>query len=187
MAEPEGLDTNHTRGQDVKATSAPENDWQRIWISTRQTNWSSLAIIPSDASVEVGGVAETLAETGRLYGERPVSLLNAKGTQLENIRQLLDTLNTMTGHGDWVIVEVDPIAENPSSVPIIQATSAALLVVRLGESLLSSARSAIEVIGRAQFLGSIVLHGQGPRRRPSLHLAVPALTLILTRLLTTHP
>ena len=167
----------------MKATPATDNDWQRIWLSTRQQNWSSLAVIPSDAGIDVTGVAESLAATGRLYGERPVSLLNAKGTQLANIRQLLDTLGTMTGRGDWVIVPVDPIAENPSSFPIVQATSAALLVVRLGESLLTSAQNAIEIVGRAQFLGSIVLHGRGRERRPSLHLAVPALALVCTSLL----
>jgi hypothetical protein len=158
----------------VKATPTFDNDWQRIWLSTRQQNWSSLALIPSDSDVEVTGVAESLAATGRQYGERPVSLLNAKGTQLANIRQLLDTLSTMTGRGDWVIVQVDPIGENPSSVPIVQATSASLLVVRLGESLLGSARAAIEVIGRAHFIGSIVL--DGPRRspRPSLRLTLPS-------------
>jgi hypothetical protein len=157
----------------VKATPAFGNEWQRIWLSTRQQNWSSLALIPSDAGVDVTAVAESLAATGRQYGERPVNLLNATGTQLPNIRQLLDTLGTMTGRGDWVIVQVDPIGENPSSVPIVQATSAALLVLRLGESLLASARAAIEVIGRAHFLGSIVLDGPGQSPRPSLHLTLP--------------
>ena len=77
-----------------------------------------------------------------------------------------------------MIVPVDPIAENPSSVPIVQATSAALLVVRLGDSLLASARSAIEVVGRAKFLGSIVVGSQGGKGSPSLHLTLPALALI---------
>jgi hypothetical protein len=167
----------------VTATSAPDNDWQRIWLSTRQQNWTSLALIPSDASADVAGVAEALAATGRLYGERPVSLLNAKGMQLADIRHLLDTLETMTGRGDWVIVSVDPIAENPSSVPIVQAASAALLIVRLGESLLSAAQSAIEVVGRGRFIGSVVLHGRGREGYPSLHPLLIALAFVGMRLL----
>jgi hypothetical protein len=67
----------------------------------------------------------------------------------------------MTGRGDWVIVPVDAIDVNPSSVPIAQATSASLLVVRLGQSMLTSARNAIEVVGRERLLGSIVLDGRG--------------------------
>jgi hypothetical protein len=167
----------------VKGTPGPESDWQRLWLSTREQAWSSLAIIPSDGSVDVERVAESLAATGRLHGEKPVSLLNAKGVQFGNMRQLLDTLSAMTGRGDWVIVPVDPIAENPSSVPIVQAASAALLVVRLGESLLASARSAIDVVGRAKFIGSIVLHGHGRERSPSsLHLTLPALAVVCVSL-----
>jgi hypothetical protein len=169
----------------VKATPAPDNDWQRIWLATRQQNWTSLALIPSDASVEVAGVAEALAATGRLYGERPVSVLSAKGVQVPDVRHLLDTLGVMTERGDWVIVPVDPIVENPSSVPIAQATSAALLVVRLGQSQLTLARNAVEVVGRGRFLGSIVLHGQGSER-PSLQLTLPALAFLCTRLIMMH-
>ncbi len=168
----------------MKATSAPDNDWQRLWLSTRQQNWTSLALIPSDDGAEVARVAEALAATGRLYGERPVSLLNATGIQLTDVRERLDALHTMTGRGDWVIISVDPIAENPSAVPIVQAASAALLVVRLGESLLASARNAIEVVGRQRFIGSVVLHGRGRERHPSFSLTLPALALICTCLLT---
>jgi hypothetical protein len=166
----------------VKTTSVPENDWQRLWLSTRQQAWTSLAIIPSDGGVDVDRVAETLVATGRLHGEKPVSLLNAKSVQLADMRQLLDTLGAMTARGEWVIVPVDPIALNPSSVPIVQATSAALLVVRLGASLLASARSAIEVVGRAKFLGSIVLHEGERERSRSLHLTLPALALVCAQL-----
>ena len=33
------------------------------------------------------------------------------------------------------------------------------------------------------FLGSVVLHGRGHERRPSLHLTIPVLAIICTRLL----
>jgi hypothetical protein len=165
---------------------AHDDDWQRLWFSTRQQVWSSLAIIPSDGGVEVGRVAETLVAMGRLHGERPVSLLNATGVQFGDVHQLIDTLGEMTGRGDWVIVPVDPIAENPSSVPVVRATSAALLVVRLGESLLASARNAIEAVGRERFLGCIVLGGQGRERGPSLRLALSALALACTHLHVTQ-
>jgi hypothetical protein len=145
----------------VKPPSVPGDDWQRLWFSTREHDWNSLAIIPSDGGVEVGRVAEALVATGRLYGERQVRLLDAKGTQLGDVHRLIEELGMMTGRGDWVIVPVDAVEVNPSSVPIAQATSASLLVVRLGESLLKSARSAIDVVGRERLLGSIVLGGRG--------------------------
>jgi hypothetical protein len=63
----------------------------------------------------------------------------------------------MTSRGECVVVPVDPISENPSAIPVLQATSAGLLVVRLGESHLGSARNIIEIAGRERLLGSIVL------------------------------
>jgi hypothetical protein len=168
------MDPHDPRGKNVSTPGAPDSEqWQRLWFATRQKAWNSLAIIPSDRSIEAGTIAKALVATGQVHGERPVTLLNACGVQLNGVHQLVDTLGTMTGRGDWVIVPVDPIADNPTAVPIVQATSGALLVVRLGESLLGSARTAIEAVGRDRFLGSIVLGGR--EGASSLHFALPAL------------
>ena len=102
-------------------------------------------------------MADSILAAGRQHGEKPVNLLNAIGSQLTDVRQLVDKLNAMTGRGEWVIIAVDPIADNPSVMPLIRAASAALLVVRLGESLLASAQEAIDAVGRPRFLGSVVL------------------------------
>jgi hypothetical protein len=158
----------------VSTKPGPDHsDWERLWFATRQKAWSSLAIIPSDRTVDAESIAKSLVATGRIHGERPVSLLNGRGVQLGGVHRLADTLGAMTARGEWVIVPVDPIADNPNAVPIVQAASAALLVVRLGESRLASSRTAIETIGRDRFLGSIVLGGR--EGSSSLHFALPAL------------
>jgi hypothetical protein len=156
----------------VKATP-PDNDWQRIWFSTRQQHWQSLALIPSDPGVDVLRVAESLVAVGRLHGERPVTLMNATNVQLENVQHSIESIAAMTARGEWVIVAVDPVVENPSSVAIVRHTSAAVLVLRLGSSLLVSARAAIDVIGRERFLGSVVLDGTGSLPNPNLDLTRP--------------
>jgi hypothetical protein len=161
----------------VSKAPPPDTDWQRLWFSTRQKPWKSLALIPGDLGVDVGRVAEGLVTTGRLHGEKSVTLLDAKGVRLENVQQLIDTLAEMTGRGEWVIVPVDPIAKNPSAVPVVRAASGALLVVRLGESLLTSARSIIEIVGRDRLIGSIVLNRRklAPGKLLEITLAVLAL------------
>jgi hypothetical protein len=143
----------------VSATQAQDNEWQRIWFSIRQQGWTSLALVPSHPGIDVVQVAETLAATGRLQGEHPVHVVNGTGAQLENVQQVLESVATGTDRGDWVIVPVDAIAENPSAIALVQGTSAALLVLRLGESLLASAQGTLEAIGRKRFLGSVVLDG----------------------------
>lgn len=150
-----------------------DNDWQRIWFSTRQQNWSSLAIIPSDPGVDVLRVAQALVAIGRLHGERPVNLLNATNVHLENVHHSIESIAGMTSRGEWVIVPVDPVVENPSSVAVVRATSAAVLVVRLGESLLGSSRTAIDIIGRERFLGTVVLDSAGSGHAPAGDLTPP--------------
>ena len=145
----------------MSAKTLPDMDWQRIWFATRQQAWTSLAVIPSDHGVDVGRVAESLVAAGRLLDDKPVTLLNGRGAELSGVRQLVDSLAVMTGRGEWVVVAVDPIGLNPTTVPLVRATSAALLVVQLGESLLASSRATIEAVGRERFLGSIVLSGPG--------------------------
>jgi len=154
------VDTDDTRNPNVNGARASERDWQWLWFSTLQRRpGSALAVVPGDGDVKAGRVAEAVVAVGRLYGERPVQLLNAEGVGLGDVEKLLDALSAMTGRGEWVIVPVDPIALNPAAIPIARATSAALLVVRVGESRLAAARSTIEAVGRERLLGSVVLEG----------------------------
>jgi hypothetical protein len=151
--------SDDSRGADVSGKSGSA-DWQRLWVTSRQQAWNSLAVIPSDGGIDIAKVAESLVAAGRLHGERTVTLLNATGAHLDDVRKLVENLGAMTGRGEWVIVAVDPIEENASVVPLVRAASAALLVVRLGESLITSARAAIDTVGRTRFLGSVVLSPQ---------------------------
>lgn len=145
----------------MSAPQSPDNEWQRIWFSIRQHTWSSLALVPSHSGIDVVKVAQTLVATGRLQGERPVGLIDATGVQMSNIQQVIGSLGTVAERGEHAIVPVDAIQDNPSTIAIVQAASMALLVVRLGESLLASAQTTLDVVGRNRFIGSIVVDGAG--------------------------
>jgi hypothetical protein len=144
----------------VKSAQKPDNDWQRTWLATRQHEWTSLGLVASEAGIDVSQVAETLAATGRMRGDRPVTVVNAIGVQLGDVNEMIDTIAATTARGEWAIVPVDPLEDNPAAIAILRATSAALLVVHLGESSLSSAHRVIESVGRDRMIGSIVLEGE---------------------------
>jgi hypothetical protein len=141
----------------VSPTHVPDNEWQRIWFSIRQQGWTSLALVPSHSGIDAVKVAQAFADTGRVQGERPVSVIDATRVQLENVQQTIESITATVARGEWVIVPVDAIAENPSAIALVQATSAALLLVRLGESLIASSQNALDAVGREKFLGSVVL------------------------------
>ena len=139
-------------------TSTPaHNNCQQIWFSTRQQNWQSLALIPTDAGIDVLGLAEALVAVGRLHEERPVNVLNATHLSPESVHYSIESIVKRTARGEWVIVAVDPVVD-PGSVAIARATSAALLVVRLGGSFLATAQTTIDLVGRERFLGRVVFH-----------------------------
>ena len=145
----------------MSAATAPNSQWQRIWFSLRQHSWTSVALVPSHAGIDVVKVAEMLVATGRMQGERPVDLVNATGMQLGHVQDLIESLTAVAGRGASAIVPVDPILDNPSAIAVVQASSIALLVVRLGESLIGTAQSSLDLVGRTRFIGSIVVDGSG--------------------------
>jgi hypothetical protein len=121
-----------------------------------------LALEPTNSTIDVVMAAEALAATARRQGERPVRVINGTGLDLENLQMTIDLVTEGTARGDWVIVPSDPITDNPAAIALVQATSAALLVVRLGESLMAAAEGTLDSVGRDRFLGSIVLEGATP-------------------------
>jgi hypothetical protein len=138
---------------------APDEDWQRIWLAARQKDWASLVLVPNDASVDVVRFAEMLAKTGRVHGERPVSVVNATGVQLGEVEATIEAITQTTNRGERVVVPVDPIGDHPAAIAILRASSAALLLVRIGESELATARATIDIVGRERLLGSVVVKG----------------------------
>jgi hypothetical protein len=141
----------------TKKLPMPGADWQRIWLAARRREWNSLAIVPSHPGIDVKRVAERLAATGRVHGERPVSVVDSVGVELSNVGQVIDSVEALSDRGECVLVPVDPVAENPATLAIIRAMSATLLVVRLGESQLATVQHVIDTIGRERVLGSLVL------------------------------
>jgi hypothetical protein len=146
----------------VKKAQTPNDDWQRIWLSASEKDWSSLVLVPNDDTVDAVRFAEMLAKTGRVHGERPVSVVSAVGVQLGEVEATIDSINETTNRGERVIVPVDPIADHPAAIAILRASSAALLLVRLGESELATAHSTIEIVGKERLLGSVVVKSAEP-------------------------
>jgi hypothetical protein len=142
--------------QDSSTGPAFDGDWQRLWFSLTRP-WTSLAVVPADPETPAWTVAEGLLAVGRRSGKRAVHLLNATDARLEDIESVIEAVNAMTHRGDLVLVAVNPIASHPASLPIIRATSAALLVVRLADSHLADARNTVRAIGQDRVLGSVVL------------------------------
>lgn len=148
------------RGRFVSPATVPDNGWQRVWFLARQQNWRSLAIVPTDRSVDATSVAETLAATGRT-AEQAVEVIVGTHARLESVQQLIDEIGAAVARDALVIVAVDSLSDNASAIALTQAASAALLLVRLGETTLTTAHAVIDVVGRQRFIGSVAIDAAG--------------------------
>ena len=137
-----------------------EGDWQRLWystLSTGTTSWASLAIVGSGQWTDLAEVAERVAAVVRENGNVRAEVLHAKDLPAPEIAEFVARLHSLTADGARVIVAVDSPVVNPSLIPVVRATSAVLLVVRLGQSTVHADREMVETVERAKVLGSVVL------------------------------
>lgn len=67
--------------------------------------------------------------------------------------------------GDLVFVALRSMGENPATIPVARAADALLLCVVLGKSKAKAAQKTIDAIGRARFIGSILVDAAADQRR----------------------
>jgi uncharacterized protein involved in exopolysaccharide biosynthesis len=138
------------------SASRADSVWQRLWFSTLQKPWNSLAIEPTDPTVRLGRLAEVIVEVGRQHGEKSVKFLDATAAQLKDVQCVVNSVRQANQH-ECIVVAVGPIAENPAAPHIVRTTNSVLLVSRLGASALSAVRDTVTEVGRDRVLGSILL------------------------------
>ena len=148
--------------QKVKEPLSPvvEGEWQRLWYQLQGTPWSSLALVPTDASINVTRVAEALVAVGRRHGNSSMTLLSGIGVRPNDVQSLLSAVREASVRHGALVVACDGLQVNPAALPLARACTGVLLVVRLGESRLDSARKTVESIGRSRIIASITL---GPK------------------------
>lgn len=132
-------------------------EWQRFWIRLQHASWSSLALVPVDAGVDVRSLANQLVTAGHQSGSQNVSAVDAVGISTSRAHSMIQELETTPDSGERVVIACDPLAENPATLAISRAVSGVLLVARLGESRISTTRLAVDAIGRERVVASITL------------------------------
>jgi hypothetical protein len=129
---------------------------QRLWFSTTASGWSSLAVVPVDVSVSAAPLARTLTKVGHQHGERSITYLDAQSAQLVDVHEHVLRIRSADLRNS-VIVAVDPPSENPSANPIVSAASGVILVIKRGESQLSSVRKTLSTVGHDRVVGIVTI------------------------------
>jgi hypothetical protein len=134
-------------------------NWQKIWLSIQAKDWRSLAIVPSSHGLSTLELAQALVDVGWQHRGLPIGLADLRNVTLPYIDSVIDEVRGHIYSGERVLIALRSVFENPATVPIAQAADGALLCVSLGSTKISRAEETLEQVGRARFLGSIIVRG----------------------------
>jgi len=132
-------------------TARPSVEWQRLWFTLQSHQWTSLVVIGIDGAKDASQTAMRIAEVGNLDKRTPTRVISALGASLDAVAEVVDRLAEPT----LTLVTCDSPRANPAMLPIVQAASGAVLVVRLGETSLDAVRKTVESIGRDKVLATV--------------------------------
>jgi hypothetical protein len=138
-------------------SSSRRNAWQRLWFTAAKKGWTSLAMVPTDAGIDVAGVADAFVAAGRENEPRTIQVLSSVGADGEAMTAIMANMTAAVGRGELVVIVTDPVQQNGATLAILRVTSAVLLVVKPKTSRIASARSLVASVGKDRVIGSIVV------------------------------
>lgn len=133
--------------------------WERLWLRCQQHDWQSLAFIGSSKR-DPDGVLEIAHGMARLASElgQELTVFDARNLGLKDMGRMLAQIQSITSRGKRCIVVLKLVTENATTVPMAQNVDAALLGVFIGETSVVASSRTVQEVGRAKFLGSVVLN-----------------------------
>ncbi len=143
----------------VSASNTMDPVWQRLWLRCQQHDWQSMAFIGSSKR-DPDGVLEIAHGMARLASElgQELTVFDARNLGLKDMGRMLAQIQSITSRGKRCIVVLKLVTENATTVPMAQNVDAALLGVFIGETSVVASSRTVEEVGRAKFLGSVVLN-----------------------------
>lgn len=99
--------------------------------------------------------ARHLATIGTRDGLKSVRVLSALDLTFADAPRALDYLAEAGANGELVVVACDPVRQNQATLPLLQAVSGVILVVRLGVSPTAWVKKTIELVGRERLFATI--------------------------------
>ena len=137
--------------------------WQRLWLSMQRTDWSSLVLVPAAADFNTFRSARALAAVGWHHLGAPVDAFNATVLELSGLTGGLKDLARRGSLGRRSIIALPSVLDNPIALAIARSADAALVCLRLGDSIRDAERT-VDEIGVATVLGTTIVRGRKESR-----------------------
>ena len=129
------------------------HDLLGMWAALLELGWSSIALVPTGASVSVQSSVEALRTALKGVREPPV-VIDARGADVPEGKKRLGELHTALSSGTRAVVLVDSLIQSLAGVHLVHGVDAVVLAVHVGEMDLESLTSSVAIIGPERILGS---------------------------------
>lgn len=130
---------------------------QKLWLATQKREWRSLAIVAGSKDVSTLEVADMLAKIAWWYRGQPTCVVDLRDLSMRLVEHQLQEIASQTTHGERVIIALRSVSENPTVIAVAGLADAVVLCVELGKTSMKQASQTIDEIGKARFLGTIVI------------------------------
>lgn len=130
-----------------------EIEWQQLWFSLRRLDWHTIAVIGIDIAALATEAAERLAKVGMRDEKTPVEVISALGMSFQGTTTLAKQWQSAPPSMPTLVV-CDSPAEQPATLPLLQAVSGVVLVVPLGARL-NTVRQVAGLAGRDKVLATV--------------------------------
>lgn len=137
---------------------------QKLWLATQRREWRSLAILPTSKSVETLAIAETFAQIAWCYRGQPSCVFDLRDLSLRLAEYQIREAHVQADSGARVLIALRSPAENPTALLVAREMDAVVLCIALGQTLLKTAETAINEVGRSRVLGTILVRGKAGRK-----------------------
>ena len=125
--------------------------------------WSWLAVVPTEADVDVAKVASTLCTIGEALTSRRVTFVDAGhvSAQAESARLLTELRRQRGDPAEGRIVSLPSVLGNPGALEIAVAADGVILCARRGTAPLASVRETIAAVGAHRVVVALLLDEAG--------------------------
>lgn len=130
---------------------------QKLWLATQKREWRSLAVVAGSKGVSTLEVADTLAKIAWWYRGQPTCVVDLRDLSMRLVEHQLQEIAAQTMGGERVIIALRSVSENPTVIAVAGLADAVILCVELGKTSVKQANQTVDEIGKARFLGTIVL------------------------------
>ena len=143
----------------------PPLSMQQLWFALQRLEWATLAVVPADGKSSAVDFGRPLYEVGRLAMGEKLRLLDARDVKLNRTAPMILDMTganpaSANGGTQWserVLVMVESVLTQPSAVPLVLASDAALLCLELGKTSLAAAEETLQLLGKQRFVGCVLL------------------------------